>query len=41
MRPTGSTRSAVTYLALRLKWQAADIRVALAGTGKSLFIICT
>lgn len=41
MRPTGSTRSSVTYLALRLKWQAADIRVALAGTGKSLFIICT
>ncbi|OOK82639.1 putative lipoprotein LpqQ [Mycobacterium kansasii] len=31
----------MTYLALRLKWQAADIRVALAGTGKSLFIICT
>ncbi|MBY0388505.1 MAG: sensor domain-containing protein [Mycobacterium pseudokansasii] len=41
MRPTGSTRASVTHPALRLKRHAADIRAALAGAGKSLFIICT
>ncbi|ETW24499.1 hypothetical protein MGAST_08030 [Mycobacterium gastri 'Wayne'] len=31
----------MTYVTLRLKRQAADIRAALAGTGRSLLIICT